>query len=103
MNKEKAYFDVRPDTETDEQSPHHSTSGESLSVEIQRNRITFNNQVATLLILRNISTIINCEKQKNENKYLEILTATISHELMTPLNAVINLTSYLKRKFETAL
>jgi signal transduction histidine kinase len=38
----------------------------------------------------------------NESKYLELLTATISHELMTPLNAIMTLTSYLMRKFDAA-
>lgn len=50
-------------------------------------------------MIRNISYIISGEKQKNDSKYLELLAAAVSHEMMTPLNAIINLTKYLKSKF----
>ena len=43
------------------------------------------------MLIRNISHIINYEKSKNVGKYQELLTGTVSHEMLTPLNAIINI------------
>jgi signal transduction histidine kinase len=40
------------------------------------------------------------EKQKNEHIYHQLMLGTVSHELLTPLNAIINLSGMFKRKFE---
>jgi signal transduction histidine kinase len=49
-----------------------------------------------MIVIRNISVIIEFEKVKNENKYQELLTATMSHEMLTPLNSIINLAIYIE-------
>jgi len=51
-----------------------------------------------MLVIRDISMIIEFEKEKNENKYQELLTATMSHEMLTPLNSIINLSVYIEQK-----
>ena len=51
-----------------------------------------------MIVIRNISVIIEFEKVKNENKYQELLTATMSHEMLTPLNLIINLAMYIEQK-----
>jgi signal transduction histidine kinase len=51
-----------------------------------------------MIVIRNISVIIEFEKVKNENKYQELLTATMSHEMLTPLNSIINLAIYIEQK-----
>ena len=58
--------------------------------QIRKSEIEFNEKPATLLLIRNISHIINYEKSKNVGKYQELLTGTVSHEMLTPLNAIIN-------------
>ena len=52
-----------------------------------------------MILLRNISHIIKYEKSKNQTKYQELLTATMSHEMLTPLNSIINLSIFLEAKF----
>jgi signal transduction histidine kinase len=60
--------------------------------------INYNLQPAIMIVIRNISVIIEFEKVKNENKYQELLTATMSHEMLTPLNSIINLAIYIEQK-----
>jgi len=48
------------------------------------------------LILKNITSIIVNERMKNNIKYLELLTATVSHEMLTPLNSIMNLSKIIK-------
>jgi signal transduction histidine kinase len=51
-----------------------------------------------MLLIRNITHIIKYEKQKNEGKYQELLTGTMSHEMLTPLNTIINLSNIVDLK-----
>lgn len=46
-------------------------------------------------VIKDISNIIKYENVKNENQFYELLTATTSHEMRTPLNAIIGLLQYL--------
>ena len=49
-----------------------------------------------LIMIRNLTPIIRYEKLKIENHFYEMLTATVSHDLRTPLNAMIGLHSSLE-------
>ena len=53
-----------------------------------------------MIIIKNISSIINYEKNKNDQVYKEALLGTVSHEMMTPLNSITNLSSLIKIKSE---
>lgn len=44
-----------------------------------------------MIVIKNISSVVNYEQIKIENHFYELLTATVSHEMRTPLNAVITL------------
>ena len=46
-------------------------------------------------MIRNVSSIVKCEKLKLENHFYEMLTATVSHDMRTPLNAIIGLVNIL--------
>ena len=46
--------------------------------------------------MKNITSVIHSERIKNNLKYLELLTATISHEMLTPLNSITNLSRMIK-------
>ncbi len=48
-------------------------------------------------MLRNLTPIIRYEKLKIENHFYEMLTATVSHDMRTPLNSMIGLLSSLQR------
>ena len=46
-------------------------------------------------MIRSLTSIVNYEKIKMENHFYEMLTATVSHDMRTPLNAIIGLLSNL--------
>lgn len=58
--------------------------------------MNYQEKPAKMLVIRNITFIIEYEKVKNENRYQELLTATMSHEMLTPLNSIINLSLYVE-------
>ena len=49
-----------------------------------------------IIIMKSVSSIVRYEKLKLENHYFEMLTATVSHDMRTPLNSVISLLRNLK-------
>lgn len=48
-----------------------------------------------MILLKNLTPVIKYEKLKLENHYYEMLTATVSHDMRTPLNAIIGLLNNL--------
>jgi signal transduction histidine kinase len=56
-----------------------------------------------MLVIKNISQLAKYESMKIENHFYELLTATVSHEMRTPLNAIISLLLSLDMHVNTAL
>ncbi len=48
-----------------------------------------------MMMLKNMSSFFKLEQLKKEKLFYEMLTATVSHEMKTPLNSIINLVSEL--------
>ena len=42
-----------------------------------------------MIILRDVSKVVQYEKLKIHSHFADMLTATISHDMRTPLNAII--------------
>eukprot|EP00347_Sterkiella_histriomuscorum_P017836 403347790 len=68
-------------------------------IEIELFKVFFEDKDSILVIIKNISQLLNSEKEKNINRYQEMLTATISHELMNPLNSIINLSNLAEQQY----
>ena len=49
-----------------------------------------------MIIIRSITSIVKYEKLKLENHFYEMLTATVSHDMRTPLNSIIGLLDHLR-------
>eukprot|EP00347_Sterkiella_histriomuscorum_P020341 403338179 len=73
---------------------------ERIFTHIQKLDIFFKQKPAQMVIIRNISHIIHYEKAKNENKYQELLTQTMSHEMLTPLNSIIIMSTLVEQKIQ---
>ena len=52
-------------------------------------------QKSRLIILRNVSYLIEQQRLQTAASYDKRLTNTLSHELLTPLNSIINLSECL--------
>ena len=44
-----------------------------------------------MLIIKNMEDVVNLEKEKNEKRVVELLTATASHEMRNPLNSLLSM------------
>ena len=47
-------------------------------------------------MIKNLTPIIKYEKVKLENHFYEMITATVSHDLRTPINAMLGLLTALE-------
>eukprot|EP00347_Sterkiella_histriomuscorum_P013700 403363702 len=60
-------------------------------ISISKCQILYKNSYHTMIIIRNLKSLIQVENLRLENHFYEMLTATVSHDLRTPLNAIIGL------------
>ncbi|OMJ86328.1 hypothetical protein SteCoe_12176 [Stentor coeruleus] len=58
--------------------------------------IFWNNKESIILCGRNVTHLVNMEKESSESKYKSALLRTVSHELRTPTSAVISLTQIIE-------
>ena len=56
----------------------------------------FRNENHHLIMLKNLTKVIRLEKLQVENHFFEMLTATVSHDMRTPLNAIMGLLNALE-------
>ena len=49
-----------------------------------------------MMIISQLTSLIKYKKVKTENHFFEMLTATVSHDMRTPLNAINGLASNLE-------
>eukprot|EP00347_Sterkiella_histriomuscorum_P002155 403369261 len=85
------YFKIQPDLtlkSQNKQQPEYLT--------IQESNLSFKNQAHNMILTKNITTMINYENIKVENYFYEMLTATVSHDMRTPLNAIQGLLKNLE-------
>lgn len=54
-----------------------------------------------MIIAKTITQFIKYEQLKLQNHFLEMLTATISHDMRTPLNAILGIGGNLLRHIGT--
>ena len=55
-----------------------------------------------MIIAKSITHFVKYEQLKMQNHFLEMLTATISHDMRTPLNAILGMGHNLERYVEDA-
>ncbi len=54
-----------------------------------------------MIMIRSITHFIKYEKLKMQNHFLEMLTATVSHDMRTPLNSILGLGNNLYQHVKT--
>ncbi|TNV84152.1 hypothetical protein FGO68_gene1404 [Halteria grandinella] len=76
---------------------HQDTQGLQEIVAFNQQEILFQNQNHNLIIAKSLTHFVAYEQLKMQNHFLEMLTATISHDMRTPLNAILGLGEDLKQ------
>eukprot|EP00347_Sterkiella_histriomuscorum_P003008 403365951 len=64
-------------------------------INVKECQILFQDVYHRMIMIKNITPIIRYEKLKVENHFFEMLTATVSHDMRTPLNAMTGLLNSL--------
>eukprot|EP00826_Nyctotherus_ovalis_P058344 TRINITY_DN8007_c0_g1_i14.p1 TRINITY_DN8007_c0_g1~~TRINITY_DN8007_c0_g1_i14.p1 ORF type:complete len:312 (-),score=53.89 TRINITY_DN8007_c0_g1_i14:1258-2193(-) len=67
-----------------------------LLIEVKMNRVIFDNNEAKLVSLTDCTAARSLERMKTECKYKTILISSISHELRTPVNAILGTLELVK-------
>lgn len=67
-----------------------------LLIEVKVNKVTLDNNEAKLVSLTDCTSARSLEKLKTESKYKTILISSISHELRTPVNAILGTLDLVK-------
>mmetsp|Transcript_24664 Transcript_24664/g.30756 ORF Transcript_24664/g.30756 Transcript_24664/m.30756 type:complete len:122 (+) Transcript_24664:398-763(+) len=80
-----------------------SSKGQEIVLEIHIKKLKFNSRSSRLVLIRNVNYVIEQQRLKMRASYERRLTNTLSHELLTPLNCIINVTGNLKSESEGKL
>ena len=56
-----------------------------------------------MILFKSVTNLVKYEKLKMQNHFYEMLTATISHDMRTPLNAMIGLLANLDKFIEDGI
>lgn len=98
-DNETNYYDIYlPENKEFEQEFDQIPEEEWQTVEVTKVEISFKSQECYLIIIKDITSILNYEKQKSDSKYQSLLLGTVSHEMLTPLNSIIGLSNLLQLK-----
>ena len=72
-------------------------------VEIQITKLQFQGVESRLILIRNVNYVLEQQQLKTRAEYDRRLTDTLSHELLTPLNCIINMSEPLMLDAEDEL
>ncbi len=76
---------------TDHQTNNSGIDQNHEIVTFKQSTILFQNVNIKMIMVRSLTSVVQYEKLKLENHFYEMLTATVSHDMRTPLNAIIGL------------
>jgi signal transduction histidine kinase len=77
-----------------------AAGGSRLKVyEIEIKTVQLENESHQLVVMSDISYILRNERSQIKSNFQEQLTATLSHEQLTPLNSIINLSDIQTRRY----
>lgn len=60
-------------------------------VHFKSQQILFEDTLAQMVFVKNMTWLAKYEQMKIDHQFYEMLTATVSHEMKTPLNVIITL------------
>lgn len=65
-------------------------------VSLKISNMHFHNKELKLILFRRLTEFVKYEKLKMENNFYEMITATVSHDMRTPINAITGLIGNLE-------
>lgn len=68
-----------------------------MTLEAKYKEIHFDQHLSKIVVLTDITSIIQVETVKTIEKMSSIVIATTSHDMRTPLNTILNMHNFIKR------
>ena len=96
---EDQFFEIVIPEEDNEMPPRRTSSKRKKAEIVQFKKISlhFKNKSACLLVVKNLTQSVRYKQIEIENQFNELLTATVSHEMRTPLNSMLVLINSIRR------
>jgi signal transduction histidine kinase len=66
----------------------HDSQKEKLKIQISHQKLIFNDQECNIVKIRDITASEKLKKVKDQNKLMGLMTASVSHEFLTPLKCI---------------
>jgi signal transduction histidine kinase len=85
-NCEQKKFEIKVN-----QNAEQENEEDRLIVEVKTRTVMVDDRESTLVLINDISKLLLAEKINSSQKYKDLMIATTSHELKTPLNSIINM------------
>jgi signal transduction histidine kinase len=60
-------------------------------VQLQKVPLKFSEQDIYMVIIKNLTELVRYQNVQSESRLYELFTATVSHEMRTPLNSILSL------------
>lgn len=70
-------------------------AGSTKTIKVEIRRILIQGTYKQIFVLNDISKIVKSEKTKMKTNFSQQLTASLCHEVMTPLNCIVNVAEIL--------
>jgi signal transduction histidine kinase len=67
-------------------------------VSIRQEDINFRGEPKKIILISDVTEVVNFRETESVHTFFELLTATVSHEMLTPLNSVLSLLALLLDK-----
>eukprot|EP00347_Sterkiella_histriomuscorum_P010154 403377397 len=84
-----------PQEQTSDTQSKDKIYKEIVSMKVQN--LHFQHRDLKMVVFNRITSFVNNEKSKMENNFIEMITATISHDMLTPINSITGLIQTLEK------
>lgn len=78
-------------------------AGSTKTIKVEIRRILIQGTYKQIFVLNDISKIVKSEKTKMKTNFSQQLTASLCHEVMTPLNCIVNVADILLAEVSAAI
>ena len=67
-------------------------------VQLKQVSLDFSDKKCNLIIIKNLTEIVKYQQTEIENRLYDLFTATVSHEMRTPLNSILSMIKIVIRQ-----
>eukprot|EP00347_Sterkiella_histriomuscorum_P002976 403366078 len=95
LNPEQAYTKEQGSAQSQDSKCKNKIYKEIVYIKVQN--LHFQHRDLKMIVLHRITSFVNYEKLKMDNNFIEMITATVSHDMRTPINSIQGLIQSLEK------